>query len=69
MRTHDNAHYQYRTGMMDEARWQIPLRELHSLCEMPGVAQWWRATPSNLSSEFVALVSEMLGEEPQGAAR
>ncbi len=28
MQTHDNAHYQYRMEMMDEARWQTPLRDL-----------------------------------------
>ncbi len=69
MQTHDNAHFQYRMGMLDEARWQIPLRELQSLCEMPGAAQWWRATPSNLSPEFVVLVAEILGEPPDRVDR
>ncbi len=69
MHTHDSAHFQYRMGMMDEARWQTPLRDLQSLCKRPGAAQWWRATPSALSPEFVALVSEILGEEPQSADR
>ena len=31
MHTHDNAHFQYRMGMMDEARWQTPLRDLKLL--------------------------------------
>ncbi len=64
MHTHDNAHFQYRMGMMDDARWQTPLRDLQSLCDRPGAAQWWRATPPSLSPEFVALVDEILAEEP-----
>jgi hypothetical protein len=31
---------------------------------MPGVVQWWKATPSTLSPHFIALVEEILGEEP-----
>jgi hypothetical protein len=64
LRAFDNAHYQFRMGMHDEDRWQISRRDLELLFQMPGVVQWWKATPSTLSPEFVALVEEILAEEP-----
>jgi hypothetical protein len=64
LRAFDNAHYQFRMGMQDEDRWQISRRDLELFFQMPGVVQWWKATPSTLSPHFVALVEEILGEEP-----
>jgi hypothetical protein len=69
MRDLDNAHYQYRLGMFDEDRWQMSLGELRLLLESPGAVQQWKARRSVLSPEFVALVEEILGEEPEGADR
>ncbi len=63
----ENAHYQYRVGMLDEERWQKHYADVRGYFEMPGVVQWWRTTPPNLSPEFVALVEEILGEEPDRA--
>ena len=67
LRAFDNAHYQFRMGMQDEDRWQISRRDLELFFQMPGVVQWWKATPSTLSPEFGALVEEILGGEGQGA--
>ena len=60
----ENAHYQYRVGMLDEERWQKHYADVRAFFERPGVVQWWRTTPPHLSPEFVALVEEILGEEP-----
>jgi hypothetical protein len=65
-RSFDNAYYQYRAGLLDEDRWQISARTLVSFLQNPGVAHWWRSTPSTLSPEFIALVEEILGEEAGG---
>ena len=36
------------------------------LASMPGFAEWWRTTPNRpyVPPEFIALVDEILGEEP-----
>ena len=60
---YENAHYQYRVGMLDEERWQKHYADVRGWSEMPGFAQWWRTIPPNVSPEFVALVEEILGEE------
>ncbi len=65
LRAFDNSHYQFRMGMHDEDRWQISRRDLEMFFQMPGVVQWWKATPSTLSPEFIALVEEILGKEPE----
>jgi hypothetical protein len=59
----DNAHYQYRVGMLDEDRWQKHYADVRSIFQIPGVAQWWRVGPPNVSPEFRALVEEILGDE------
>ena len=56
-------------GMQDEDRWQIGRRDLEMFFQMPGVVQWWKATPSTLSPEFIALVEEILGEETERGNR
>ena len=67
----ENAHYQYRIGMLGEDRWRLHHSTLRGFLGMPGFARWWNAqTPgmrSILSPEFVALVEEILGEEPERA--
>jgi hypothetical protein len=50
--------------MLDEDRWQIHYADVRELFANPGIAQWWRTMPPNMSPEFVALVEEILGEEP-----
>jgi len=63
----DNGYYQHRTGMLDEAGWQMLLRILRGYAQMPGVVQMWREQPNRfLSPEFTALVEEILGEEAEG---
>ncbi len=59
----ENAHYQYRVGMLDEERWLKHYADVRGFFENPGVVQWWRTTPPNLSPEFVALVEEIIGEK------
>jgi hypothetical protein len=65
MKRYDAAYYQYRAGMLDEGRWEVPRHDLKAfLSGSPGIVQWLGGTPPGmLSSEFVALVEEMLGEE------
>jgi hypothetical protein len=61
----DNAFYQYRVGMLDEEPWRKTCDDVRGFCEMSGVVQWWGAMrPPSHSPEFVALVDEILGEEP-----
>lgn len=66
MKRFDAAYYQYRGGVLDEDRWQLPKRDLMVFLRNPGVAQWWRSPVRRaaFSPEFVALVEEILGEEP-----
>ena len=60
----DNGYYQHRTGMLDEAGWQMLQRYLRGYAQMPGVVQMWHEEPNPfLSPEFVALVEEILAEE------
>jgi hypothetical protein len=67
----ENAHYQYRIGMLDEDRWRLYHAALRGNLGYPGFAHWWTETPPGvrnmLSPEFVALVEEILGEEAEGA--
>jgi len=62
----ENAHYQYRMGMLDEDRWQKHYADVREIFQLPGVTQWWRAAPPNVAPEFVALVEEILGRESEG---
>jgi hypothetical protein len=65
MKRFDTAYYQYRVGMLDEDRWQVPRHDLKAFLSGPGLVQWLRGTPPGmLSPEFVTLVAEILAEEP-----
>ena len=66
---YENAHYQYRMGLLDEDRWQIHRSSLQLLLGSPGIRNWW-TTRSDLidSPEFAALMSEMIGKEPNPAS-
>ena len=66
---YENAHYQYRMGLLDEDRWRIHRSALQVLLKRKGVRLWW-ATRSALidSPKFAVLVSEMLGKEPAPAS-
>jgi hypothetical protein len=66
---YENAHYQYRMGLLEEDRWRIHRSNLQSLLASQGIRQWW-ATRSDLieSPEFAALISEMLGNVPDPAS-
>ena len=64
MRSWDNAYYQHSMGMLSEDRWQSARRDIEPFLQQPGVAQWWRMTRPSLLPEFVALVEEILGEDP-----
>ena len=68
----ENAHYQYRMGMLDSDRWRLHRGQLEETFDAPGVVQWWKRFPRGpefFGPEFVALVSEILGEEPERADR
>ena len=70
MPVYDNAYYQYRVGMLDRDRWEMQRAIIVDFFRNPGFVQWWKtAAPQSLSPEFVALVSEILGEEPERADR
>jgi hypothetical protein len=70
LHTYENALYQRRVGLLDEDRWQYQLLSLSTTLRFPGVAQWWNAEGyRNFSPELVALVEEILGEEPERADR
>ena len=66
---YENAHYQYRMGLLDEDRWRMHRSNLQALLGRQGVRLWW-ATRSDLieSPEFAVLVSEMLGNKPEPAS-
>ena len=63
IRRYDAAYYQYRSGMLDEGRWQMLRVDLANWLANPGVKQWWRTQMTNTNPEFVALVEEILAEE------
>jgi hypothetical protein len=66
---YENAHYQYRMGLLDEDRWRIHRSNLQTLLGMPGMRHWWATRSDTIDSpEFAALVSEMLGKEPEPAS-
>ncbi len=69
MQSYENAHYQFRVGLLDEDRWRMHRSSLQFLLGRQGVRLWW-ATRSDLieSPEFAVLVSEMLGKEPEPAS-
>jgi hypothetical protein len=50
--------------MLDEDGWQKHCADLRGISWSPGVAQGWRAAPSNVSPEFVGLEEEILCEQP-----
>jgi hypothetical protein len=59
------AHYQFRMKMLDEDRWRLHLSSLRGFLGMPGFSECWRATQGiDMSPDFVALVEEILAEEP-----
>ena len=61
----DNGYYQHRAGMLDDESWKMLLRILGAYTQNPEFLKWWRGTPqSPLSPKFIALVEEILGEEP-----
>jgi len=64
MLTYDNAQYLNRVGMLDDDRWELQRRNVEGMFGNPGVVQWWKTGQPPLSPEFIALVEEILGEEP-----
>jgi len=64
---YENSYYQYQKGLLDEGRWQHNRSQLAFILQPPGVRRWWSSglIPGVLSPEFVALVEEILGEEPE----
>ncbi len=67
----ENIHYQHRVGLLDEDRWRTHLSRLRTFVIAPGFAAWWSSGEFgfSFSPEFVALVEEILGEEPERAER
>ncbi len=65
LHTYANALYQHRVGLFEDDRWQEQLLGLSAMLRAPGVVQWWNADGKlTFGSEFVALVEEILAEEP-----
>jgi hypothetical protein len=70
MHSYDNAYYQYHMGMLEDGRWEMHRADCATMLTAPGVAEWWKSIRhrrSSFSPEFVALVEEILGEEPDRA--
>ena len=66
---YENAHYQYRMGLLDEDRWQIHRRDLQILLGTQGIRQWWETRSHYIESpEFAAMISEMFGKAPEPAS-
>ena len=62
---YENAHYQFRAGLLDEDRWLFHRSGLLRMLRFPGVGQWWKsAAYTGGNPEFVAMVEEGLAEEP-----
>jgi len=63
---YESAHYQFRAGLLDEDRWLMHRSGLVGTLRYPGVWQWWKSATytGGASPEFVALVDEILAEEP-----
>jgi hypothetical protein len=61
---YENAYYLHRSGMLEDDRWEMQRGNLVEMLKYPGVVQLWRTEPLSMSPEFVALVEEILAEEP-----
>jgi hypothetical protein len=67
MGSYDTAFYQYRMGTLDKERWEMHLADCATVLKAPGVEQWWRSARerrSSFSPGFLALLEEILAEEP-----
>jgi hypothetical protein len=54
--------------MLDAEWWQKHFAAVRQFFTQPGAVQWWDVLPKELlSPEYVALVEEILGEEPEAA--
>jgi hypothetical protein len=63
----ENALYQHRVGLLEEGRWQAQRLSLLATLRYVGVTQWWNSDVyenRDFGPEFVALVEEILAEEP-----
>jgi hypothetical protein len=61
----DNALYQYHHGVLSEDRWVLIRNVIAHHAPSAGFRAWWKSyAHDTLSPEFVALVEEILGEEP-----
>ncbi len=68
LHAYEDGLYQRRVGLIHEERWRVQLSALSAALRNPGVAQWWNSEAyRGFSPEFVALVEEILGEEPDRA--
>ena len=47
---YENAHYQYRMGLLDEDRWRIHRHDLQILLGTPGIRQWWATRSDYIDS-------------------
>jgi hypothetical protein len=62
---YENAYYQFRAGLLDEDRWLMHSSGLRRTLRIPGVGQWWKSAEyTGASRGFIALVEEILAEEP-----
>ncbi len=65
VRKWENALYQSRAGMLDNAQWEGILQDIRSIVGRPGFQNWWTETPDIVSSEFREFIEELM----EGAAK
>ena len=65
MRNYDNIYYQYRTGMLDDDRWELHRADIAGLFMAPGVVAWWHATRPGRSG----IDPVMAGDSKAGSSR
>jgi len=67
LHNYETALYQHRVGPIEEGRWQAQRLSLSAILRYVGVTQWWNSDVyenRDFSPEFVALVEEILCQEP-----
>lgn len=53
----DNVYYQYRDGVVSEARWHLMLSHIRYFSRTPGFKHWWEQwDESTVAPQFVNIV-------------
>ena len=59
-RLFEEFYYQYRDGMMDEARWHSNTLRMHGFLAVPGMRAAWRTHALTFGSDFRAWMDAIL---------